>query len=212
MFSEELKQLISAALTDGIITEQERMAIKKRAQKESIDPDEIDVYLDSELQKINMEKQLAKGVIKCPACGEIVPPLRGVCPSCGHTISFSNKNTQETSLMGLKKQLDDLSIQYSKKSITFVDFILLCIPLVFIVWIFIVLLKIRKAKDIYAEFNNVLSNAFILYGNDNNAKSYLTEVRNKMEKECKKRKIFVIVAYVIVFGDVLSILYSIINN
>ena len=48
MFSEELKQLISAALTDGIITEQERMAIKKRAQKESIDPDEIDVYLDSE--------------------------------------------------------------------------------------------------------------------------------------------------------------------
>ena len=114
--------------------------------------------------------------------------------------------------MGLKKQLDDLSIQYSKKSITFVDFILLCIPLVFIVWIFIVLLKIRKAKDIYAEFNNVLSNAFILYGNDNNAKSYLTEVRNKMEKECKKRKIFVIVAYVIVFGDVLSILYSIINN
>lgn len=212
MFSEELKQLISAALTDGVITEQERMTIKKRALMESIDSDEIDVYLDSELQKINMEKQKAKGIIKCPACGEVIPPLTGLCPSCGHAISFSKNSSSNTSLFGLKKQLDDLFVQYSKKTITFVDFILLIIPLVFIGWIFVVLWKIRKAKDLYAEFVNVLSSADILYGNDNNAQSYFTEISDKMEKERKKGKMFTIVAYVIVIIDVLGILFSMINE
>ena len=207
MYSEELKQLIAAALTDGVITEQERQVIKKKAMSENIDPDEIDVYLDSEIQKINMKKQKSTGIIKCPACGEIVPPLTGICPSCGHTISFSNDSEQNTSLLNLKEQLDDLLVQYSKKTITVVDFIILFVPYVFMVWMFVILWKIRKSKDIFADYNNALSNALLLYGNDSNAKSYLTDIEAKMEAAHKKNKTYMIIAYILVALDIYSFAY-----
>ena len=56
MYSKELEQLIDAALADGIITDKERAVIKKRAEKEGIDLDEIDVYLDGRLAKLQSEK------------------------------------------------------------------------------------------------------------------------------------------------------------
>ena len=207
MFSEALKQLIDAALTDGVITEQERQVIKKKAIAENVDPDEIDVYLNSEIQRINIQKQQSTGIVKCPACGEIIPPLTGICPSCGHTISFSNDSKQSTSLLNLKEQLDDLLVQYSKKSITFVDFILLFVPYVFMVWMFVILWKIRKSKDIFAEYNNALSNALLLYSNESNAKSYLTDMEAKMKSAHKKNKRYIIIAYVLIFGDIYYFAY-----
>lgn len=205
MYSEALKQLIDAALTDGVITEQERQVIKKKAIAENVDPDEIDVYLNSEIQRINMQKQQSTGIIKCPACGEIVPPLTGVCPSCGHIISFHSEDTQKTSLLNLKKQLDALFVQYSKKSITFVDYILLFVPIVIIPYMLFLLWKIRKAKNIYAEFNNIRSNAVLLYGNDSTAKSYLAEIGDKMDSAYKKGKVKVVIAYILVFLGIFSI-------
>lgn len=56
MYSKDLEQLIDAALADGIITDKERAVIKKRAEKEGIDLDEIDVYLDGRLAKLQSEK------------------------------------------------------------------------------------------------------------------------------------------------------------
>lgn len=201
MYSEALKQLIDAALTDGVITEQERQVIKKKAMSENIDPDEIDVYLDSEIQKINIKKQQSTGIIKCPMCGEVVPPLTGVCPACGHTITFSNDSNQSTSLLSLKSKLDGLFVQYSKKSITFVDFLILLAPYVFIIWLIYVLWKVRKSKDILAEFNQMISDGKILYGQDNNARSYFSEMEEKMNVAHKKSKKFVVIAYVLVFLD-----------
>ena len=201
MYSEALKQLIDAALTDGVITEQERQVIKKKAIAENVDPDEIDVYLNSEIQRINMQKQQSTGIVKCPACGEIIPPLTGICPSCGHTISFSNDSKQSTSLLNLKSKLDGLFVQYSKKSITFVDFLILLAPYVFIIWLIYVLWKVRKSKDILAEFNQMISDGKILYGQDNNARSYFSEMEEKMNVAHKKSKKFVVIAYVLVFLD-----------
>lgn len=56
MYSKDLEQLIDAALADGIITDKERAVIKKRAEKEGIDLDEIDVYLDGRLAQLQSEK------------------------------------------------------------------------------------------------------------------------------------------------------------
>ena len=56
MYSKDLEQLIDAALADGIITDKERAVIKKRAEKEGIDLDEIDVYLDGRFAKLQSEK------------------------------------------------------------------------------------------------------------------------------------------------------------
>lgn len=207
MYSEALKQLIDAALTDGVITEQERQVIKKKAMSENIDPDEIDVYLDSEIQKINIKKQQSTGIIKCPACGEVIPPLTGICPSCGHTISFSKIKSPEISLMELKTQLDDLYLRYSKKKVTFIDILLTGLT-PFGTWIFYIFWKIGKSKDLYAEFDNVISNTILLYGQNNNAQYYLTEIKNKFESAHKKNNVMKIVSYVILFINIILLIIS----
>ncbi|MBR5639915.1 MAG: hypothetical protein IKW83_09145 [Muribaculaceae bacterium] len=88
MFSPELNNLIEASLTDGVITEQERAVIKKRALLEGVDPDEVDIYLDSRLQQMQIDAQGAVAKVrKCPACGAIITYMQTSCPQCGTEIS-----------------------------------------------------------------------------------------------------------------------------
>ena len=58
MFSERLENLIKAALQDGVLTEQEKASIIKRAQAEGEDIDEVDIYIQSLVQK--KQQELAK--------------------------------------------------------------------------------------------------------------------------------------------------------
>ena len=51
MFSERLENLIEAALQDGVLTDQEKASIIKRAQAEGEDIDEVEIYIQSLLQK-----------------------------------------------------------------------------------------------------------------------------------------------------------------
>lgn len=55
MFSDELKQLIEAAVTDGKITEKEMKVIARRAEAEGVDMDELEIYIDSRIQSRGME-------------------------------------------------------------------------------------------------------------------------------------------------------------
>lgn len=93
MFSESLKQLIEASLVDGVLTPEERTVILKRAMLEGVDADEANLLLDAEVQKIKLQKQAkAPKVNKCPACGEILPALTGICPSCGNVVDSNVHN------------------------------------------------------------------------------------------------------------------------
>jgi DNA-directed RNA polymerase subunit M/transcription elongation factor TFIIS len=95
MLSEELKELIDASLTDGVLTDKERAVIRKRALIEGVDPDEVDLLLDSEVQKIQKKQQEAVAKVrKCPNCGEIIPALAVKCPSCGY--EFENQDVNRT--------------------------------------------------------------------------------------------------------------------
>jgi hypothetical protein len=58
MFSEKLENLIKATLQDGLLTEQEKAAIIKRAQAEGEDIEEVDIYIQSLLQE--RQQTLAK--------------------------------------------------------------------------------------------------------------------------------------------------------
>jgi hypothetical protein len=74
-----------------VLTPEERKIIIKRAFAEGQDPAEVNLLLDAEIQKINQQraeqaKQQAPKVHKCPVCGEIMPALTGICPSCGNAV------------------------------------------------------------------------------------------------------------------------------
>ena len=75
-------------------------------------------------------------------------------------------------------------------------------------WIFYIFWKIGKSKDLYAEFDNVISNTILLYGQNNNAQSYLTEIKNKFESAHKKNNVMKIVSYVILFINIILLIIS----
>lgn len=100
MFSEELKQLIEASLVDGVLTQEERGIIVKRAIAEGNDPAEVNLLLDAEVQKIKQKRQAnAPKINKCPACGEMLPAFTGICPSCGYDVSKDNQNKELNELI-----------------------------------------------------------------------------------------------------------------
>ena len=116
MFSKEMEALIEATLQDGMLTDQEKAVLVKRAQKEGIDVEELDVYIQSILQKrtqnqkVQMEKETAahekerRGNV-CPHCGTQIPPMTKLCPNCGKAVS-SNETTGDKELFQL---IDEIS-------------------------------------------------------------------------------------------------------
>lgn len=106
---DELKKLIDAAMADGIITSKEREVITRKAAALGMDADEVDVYLDAEIQKAEQAADAAKrdkiGKV-CPQCGKQVPPLTLKC-ECGY--EFTNAK-QSYSMQILSERLNAISL------------------------------------------------------------------------------------------------------
>ena len=80
---EHIEKLLTAALTDGFVTEKERSTIRRIAQREGMDPDEAEMLLDARLQELNMQKKAESAHKKCPHCGAEIPAFSDRCPACG---------------------------------------------------------------------------------------------------------------------------------
>lgn len=118
MFSNELENLIQAALEDGILEDYEKAAIVKRAQAEGVDLTELEIYINSLLQRRKreletqknaefaaIEKQKKQDFGKvCPACGRQVPSLALVC-ECGY--EFKN-NKSESAVQLLSDKISNI--------------------------------------------------------------------------------------------------------
>ena len=106
MFSQELENLIQATLEDGVLEEYEKAALVKRAQAEGVDLTELEIYINSILQKRQkeidkerneqvqrkaQEKKEAIGPV-CPKCGKQVPPMTLKC-ECGYEFTKVEANT-----------------------------------------------------------------------------------------------------------------------
>ena len=90
LIPEELNLLIQECLTDGILTPKEREVILRKAEKLGLDRDEIDIYLDAQVQKIEQATDAAINRRKgssCPFCGAFVQQLTDKCPKCGRDIT-----------------------------------------------------------------------------------------------------------------------------
>jgi hypothetical protein len=104
MFSKEMEALIQASIEDGVLTDLEKSVLVKRAQKENIDIDELEVYIDSLLQKQrksnlileksdeNSKEQWHGKVSKCPNCGAPVEAGIAKCVACGYAFSGLEAN------------------------------------------------------------------------------------------------------------------------
>jgi len=134
LIPEELQTLIQQYLTDGLLTDKERQVILRKAEGMGLDRDEIDLYLDAEVQKIEQQTDAAVRRSKgktCPFCGAPVPQLTDKCPECGGFITpEASEELQEifdnleTALVDMKagKEFDRSKAtveRYSRKAKTY---------------------------------------------------------------------------------------------
>ena len=121
MFSKEMEALIEATLADGVLTDQEKTALINRAEKEGVDLNELEIYIQSILQKrqqeldkksrearaqheeadLESEKLRAKTLRICPKCGTSIPHLSNACPNCGYIIEKSELDEELSYLNSL---------------------------------------------------------------------------------------------------------------
>ena len=111
LIPEELQTLIDQYLTDGVLTDKERAVILKKAEGMGLDRDEIDLYLDAEVQKIDQATDAAVRKQKgktCPYCGGSVPQLTDKCPHCGENITAEASNELQEVFDNLEEALVNL--------------------------------------------------------------------------------------------------------
>jgi hypothetical protein len=108
LIPEELDALIKEYLTDGVLTDKERQVILKKAVGMGLDRDEIDLYLDAQVQKIDQATDAAvrrqKGKA-CPHCGAYVSQMTDKCPECGQYITPEATKELEEILDNLEEAL-----------------------------------------------------------------------------------------------------------
>lgn len=120
MFSKELENLIQATLEDGVLEDYEKAALVKRATAEGVDLTELEIYINSILQKrkrehdqaedakqekIDQKKKEAFGRV-CPNCGRQVPPMTLKC-ECGY--EFTQQKTV-SSVQLLSEKLNNITL------------------------------------------------------------------------------------------------------
>ena len=111
LIPEELDQLIQEYLTDGVLSDKERAVILKKAEGMGLDRDEVDLYLDAQVQKIDQATDAASRRQKgkqCPYCGGSVPLLTDRCPHCGENITAEASNELQEIFDNLEDALVNL--------------------------------------------------------------------------------------------------------
>lgn len=126
MFSKELENLIQATLEDGVLEDYERAALVKRATAEGVDLTELEIYINSILQKRKKEHDLAENGKQekidqkkkeefgrvCPNCGRQIPPMTVKCV-CGYEITTPSNSVSSVQI--LSKKLSEITLTESEE-------------------------------------------------------------------------------------------------
>lgn len=118
MYSERIESLIEAILADGEIEESELRVLKKAAQREGEDPEEVEIVVRGRLAKMQKSQSVGVAVpsnvpdakqgnvMRCPNCGAEVVGGKAFCPECGYNFTNVKANS---SAEKLAQKLQELS-------------------------------------------------------------------------------------------------------
>ncbi len=129
ILSSEMEQLLNSAIINGQISDTARATLHRRAMKEGIDPDELDLIINARLAKATpqaappppmQQQQLAAppampqmpsnkhgSIKKCPNCGAPVSTFTTNCEVCGFEYSNVEASSNITTLFNKLQELDD---------------------------------------------------------------------------------------------------------
>jgi|WetSurMetagenome_2_1015567.scaffolds.fasta_scaffold00156_15 hypothetical protein len=127
----EIEKLIKLAIADGEITEKERAAILRKAEKLGEDKDEVELILDGELavtkrkprtehkddQKDQPPSNKVGDIKKCPSCGAPVAALKLKCSECGH--EFNKETDSNRQIRDYIKELQNQLMAADNEKIRF---------------------------------------------------------------------------------------------
>ena len=121
-YPKELLDLVQEYLTDGVITAKERQVLINKAMTLGVDPNEFDLYIDAQEQKLqNVAAEAAKqqkGRL-CPFCQASLPMFADKCPECGGNITPEASKEVEELINTLEQALVDFKGVAEKKKAGF---------------------------------------------------------------------------------------------
>ena len=157
-------------------------------------------------KEIQEQESKRRTIKKCPICGEHLLPLSKVCPSCGNIVE--DEGAKVNTVMS---ELDKICGSYSNLSIRFYDYILLLMPIIYLIWVIIVIVKIVRSNTKYNNFVVLKNKALILYGDNPEFRSYLVHKDTEMEKQRKKNRISHAIIYALIILDAILLVFSLMS-
>lgn len=129
MYSKELEELIDSVLADGVITDQERTILRKRALACGEDPDEVMIIVDGRLAKMKKAAspttpatEKRGNIVKCPNCGAPIEAGAVKCKECGYVFTNvkANNTAKEFAIM-LEQRIQKVRYDGDKTNINKVN-------------------------------------------------------------------------------------------
>lgn len=129
MYSKELEELIDSVLADGVVTDQERAVLRKRALACGEDPDEVMIVVDGRLAKmkkaaspVTPATEKRGNIVKCPNCGAPIEAGAVKCKECGYVFTNvkANNTAKEFAVM-LEQRIQKVEYDDDKTNINKVN-------------------------------------------------------------------------------------------
>ena len=134
MYSDSLERFIDVILSGGFFYDEEREALHKRAEREGIDAEEIDVYVEGRLREKRRKKEQEEAEAKAEAEANRQRTIREIGEAASKSLDESrldmNQLTKQVDLLN-RCVIYRLRENYPLKETTeFVDNLFICIELV----------------------------------------------------------------------------------
>lgn len=192
MYSKELEELIDSVLADGVITDQERTVLRKRALACGEDPDEVMIIVDGRLAKMKKAAspttpatEKRGNIVKCPNCGAPIEAGAVKCKECGYVFTNvkANNTAKEFAIM-LEQRIQKVRYDGDKTNINKVNEFIKNYPLPTgkedLLEFIASLDAIRRSKSNYqeaynAKYQECVTKAKTLFAGDSDVTSLLAQ-------------------------------------